>query len=267
VAEPGWSDIAATDALLSETLHRAGYTAKIETLAVPIIFQALARGRLDVFLGNWMPAQQHFADTLLAAHRIDRIVANLAHARFTLAVPAYVAAAGVHDIADLGRFADRFDRRIYGIDPGSPGNESLRRMIETGNYGLKDWRLVESSEFGMRAQMQREVARHAWIVFLAWEPNPMNTQVSLVYLSGGQGFIGPDYGSSTVYTVTRHGLSQECPVLAQLLHNVSFDTNVETEMMEAMTERHEPGPDAARAALARHPELARRWLADIPALP
>ena len=263
MAEPGWSDIAATDALLNEALQRAGYRQTVQTLAVPIIFQALAAGQLDVFLGNWMPAQHYFADPLIASHKIEQVSANLSGARFTLAVPDYVAAAGVHDIADLSHFADRFARRIYGIAPGAPGNENLLRMIGSGHEGLQGWRLVESSEFGMRSQVQREVARHDWIVFLAWEPNPMNTQFSLVYLSGGAGFMGPSYGSSTVYTVTRHGLSQQCPVLARLLKQVSFDTGIETEMMTAMTEQHQNGPDAARAALARHPKLLQDWLGSV----
>ena len=264
MAEPGWSDIAATDALLGEALRQAGYRPKVQTLAVPIIFQALAAGKLDVFLGNWMPAQSHFVDAPVSAHRIDRIATNLSAARFTLAVPSYVASAGVRDIAGLSRFADRFGRRIYGINPGAPGDESLLRMIASGENDLRGWRLVESSEFGMRSQVRREVARQSWIVFLAWEPNPMNSEVSLVYLSGGARFMGPNYGSNTVYTVTRHGLDHDCPILARLLRQVSFDTAIESEMMAAMTEGHHSGPDAARAALQLHPEFLQRWLKGIP---
>lgn len=58
MADPGWSDIAATNAITGFLLDGMGYKAKVDTLAVPITFGGLKDGQVDVFLGNWMPAQQ-----------------------------------------------------------------------------------------------------------------------------------------------------------------------------------------------------------------
>ena len=52
-------------------------------------------------------------------------------------------------------FADRFGRRIYGIEPGNDGNRLVRTMIERDAFGLGEWRLVESSEPGMLTQVAR----------------------------------------------------------------------------------------------------------------
>jgi len=47
--------------------------------------------------------------------------ANLKGAKYTLAVPAYVAQAGVRDFNDLRSFSDRFNHKIFGIEPGNNG--------------------------------------------------------------------------------------------------------------------------------------------------
>ncbi|WP_277424112.1 glycine betaine ABC transporter substrate-binding protein, partial [Pseudomonas viridiflava] len=66
MADPGWSDIAATNAITSVVLEGLGYKTKIDTLAVPIAYGGLKDGQLDVFLGNWMPAQQGFYGKFVA---------------------------------------------------------------------------------------------------------------------------------------------------------------------------------------------------------
>lgn len=52
MADPGWSDIAATNAITGFLLDGMGYKAKVDTLAVPITFGGLKDGQVDVFLGN-----------------------------------------------------------------------------------------------------------------------------------------------------------------------------------------------------------------------
>jgi len=49
---------------------------------------------------------------------IDVIGANLTGAKYTLAVPAYTYEAGLHDFADIRRFAPQLNNAIYGIEPG-----------------------------------------------------------------------------------------------------------------------------------------------------
>ncbi len=211
MTDPGWTDITSTNAVLGVLLHALGYRQKIDTLSVPITFQALADGRLDVFQGNWMPAQTHFVESLLKAGKVEVVHPNLQHAKFTLAVPTYVADAGVQSFQDLAKYAAKFDNRIYGIEPGAPANQSIEKMIKAREFGLGRWQLIESSEQGMLSEVARAVARKQWIVFLAWEPHPMNTQFRLTYLSGGDKYFGPDFGSTTVNTIARKGFVSRMP--------------------------------------------------------
>ena len=90
MADPGWSDIAATNAIARVLLEGAGYQAKVDSLAVPIIYGGLKDGLVDAFLGNWMPAQQGFHDKFIASGDVDQLARNLEGTEFTLAVPEYV---------------------------------------------------------------------------------------------------------------------------------------------------------------------------------
>ena len=77
MADPGWSDIAATNAITGFLLTGMGYKPKVDTLAVPITFGGLKDGQVDVFLGNWMPAQQGFYDKFVANGDVVQLAKNL----------------------------------------------------------------------------------------------------------------------------------------------------------------------------------------------
>ncbi|MGY4532212.1 ABC-type proline/glycine betaine transport system substrate-binding protein [Pseudomonas sp. TE3786] len=81
---------------------------------------------MKVFLGNWMPAQQAHYVQLGKTATVEQLRKNLEGAEFPLAVADYVYAAGVHDYADLAKFADKFDHNIYGIGAGASANQSLQ---------------------------------------------------------------------------------------------------------------------------------------------
>jgi glycine betaine/proline transport system substrate-binding protein len=271
MGQPPWTDIRVTNAITGAVLKAIGYQQHLETLSVPIIYQALKTRQIDVFLGNWMPAQEHFVTAYKGG--FERLGTNLTGAKFTLAVPDYVAAKGVHSMADLNKYAAKFGDKIYGIDPGAPANKNISNMIASDAYGLKTWRLVASSEAGMLAQVSRAVARHQWIVFLAWEPNPMNVRYHLTYLEGGDKYFGPHYGEATVYTLGRPGFRQQCPNLAQFFSQLKFAVPMENTMMVPVAKGSvEPGPEASEY-LKQHPALLQNWLQGVktasgqPALP
>ncbi|UHM89194.1 choline ABC transporter substrate-binding protein [Rahnella victoriana] len=262
-SDPGWTDIAATNALSGVVLNALGYQQKVQNLSVALAFQGLKTGQLDVFLGNWMPAQAPVIAKFADDGAIKVVGANLPAAKFTLAVPDYVAAAGVKDFADLEKYAAKFDHKIYGIAPGAPANQNIKKMLDTHDFGLKDWSLVESSESGMLAQVTRAVDRQQWIVFLGWEPHAMNTRFKLTYLSGGDKWFGPDYGSATVNTVTRKDFASQCPNLNRFFTQLKFDVPLENAIITRVLDDKQTPQDAARAELAKRPELLTGWLKDV----
>lgn len=260
LADPGWSDIAATNALTGAVLGALGYTSKVETLAVPIIYGGMRNGQVDAFLGNWMPAQQGFHDKFIENGDVQQLSRNLEGTEFTLAVPDYVWNAGVKDFADLQKHADQFDKKLYGIGSGVPANLSLKEIIDKNEFNLGQWKLVESGEQAMLAQVDRAVKKQQFITFLGWTPHPMNVKLKMHYLSGGEKWFG---SKGEVYTLTRKGYPQACPNAAKLLGNLKFTLDMENTIMAEVVDKKISFDDAAKAWLKAHPELLQEWLAGV----
>jgi len=258
-ADVGWSDVTATTTLVMVTLEDLGYAPRATLVSVPVTYESMKSERIDAFLGNWMPAQVDTRRPYIDDGSIEIIRANLTGAKFTLAVPDYLYAAGLHDFKDIHRFADRLGHRIYGIEPGNNGNRIVQGMIDRNEFLLGDFRLVDSSEQGMLAEVERSVATRSPILFLAWEPHPMNMRFPIRYLSGGDATFGPNYGGATVWTLTRRGLAQRCPNLGRFLANVEFTTRGEDELMLSV-QSGTAVEVAARAWLGAHPDVRSAWL-------
>ena len=260
MSDPGWSDISATNGVLATVLKGLGYEQKVETLAVPVTYKSVGDGIIDVFLGNWMPAQKKFVDPLIAEGKMEVVHKNLSGVKFTLAVPDYVYEGGVKTVEDISKHADKFGKKIYGIEPGAPVNQNMQAMIKAGDYGLAGWEVVESSEQAMLAQVDRAGRQKNWIVFVGWQPHPMNTKYKMQYLSGGEKTFGANYGSSDVFTVARKGYTAECPNMARLLKQASFTIDMENELMAqadraARSPRTPPPPGSRPTPRAMEPWL------------
>ena len=272
MSDPGWTDITSTNAIAANLLEPLGYEQEMQQVAVPVTYQAIRTNKIDVFLGNWMPAQSALVEPLKASGDLAVLNANLEGVRFTLAVPGYVGEAGVTSVADLAKNADKFDRTIYGIEAGAPANQHIAKMIETNDFGLGEWKLVESSEQAMLAQVQRAGRRKDWVAFLAWEPHPMNSMLPITYLAGADSYFGPNYGSTTIYTVSRKGFAKDCPNLAKLFGQLDFTVETENMIMGAIAEGKDPKAVAADRIKAE-PAVLETWLAGVttvkgePALP
>jgi glycine betaine/proline transport system substrate-binding protein len=259
-SDVGWTDVTATTALVTQLLRTIGYSPTITVLSVPVTFASLHNNDLDVFLGNWMPAQEADRSRYVNDGSVEVIGANLTGAKYTLAVPTYTYAAGLKDFKDIQRFAPVLNNSIYGIEPGNDGNRHVLEMLKQNQFGLGEFKLIESSEQGMLAQVERAYREKNPVVFLAWEPHPMNMRFALKYLSGGDEVFGPNFGGATIYTVTRRGYSAECPNIGRLLRNLKFSLRGESEMMAAILDRHEAPEIAATQWLKANPAAAKAWL-------
>ena len=257
LGDPGWSDIAVTNGIAGLLLDSLGYKVETQTLAVPIIFAGLQKGQVDAFLGNWMPAQQSNYDKFVASGEVDKLVENLSGTEYTLAVPTYAFDAGVKNFADLEKFADKFERKIYGIASGSPANESIKQMIAANEFGLKDWTLVESSEQAMLVQVGRAVKRDKFVVFLGWTPHPMNVQYAMNYLKGGEKYFG---ASGSVNTLARKGYAQQCPNVGKLLANLTFTQEMENDIMDQVLSKEASNAEAIKTWLSANPWVVETWL-------
>ncbi|QXQ07664.1 choline ABC transporter permease subunit [Sphingosinicellaceae bacterium] len=265
LADVGWADVTATTALAAQLLDGLGYQARVTVLSTPVTFNGMRNGDVDVFLGNWMPTQSADLKPYLADGSVEVVRANLNDARYTLAVPAYLYAAGLKDFTSIGRFAGLLGGKIYGIEPGNDGNRLILGMIRKDQFGLGKFTLIESSEQGMLAEVERAGRDKRLIVFLGWQPHPMNTQFDMRYLSGGDTVFGPNFGGAKVYTNVRKGYLAQCPNVGRLLRNLVFEVGDENALMAAGIKLGDPS-EAARSWLRSHPAKVEAWLEGVQAV-
>jgi glycine betaine/proline transport system substrate-binding protein len=259
-SDVGWTDITSTTAATTVVLDALGYETDIKLLSVPVTYTAMSKGDVDVFLGNWMPTMEADIAPYREAKTVDTVRANLEGAKYTLAVNKAASDLGIKDFADIAKHKDALDGKIYGIEPGNDGNRLIMDMIKKDAFGLKDFKVVESSEQGMLAQVARADKKGEPVVFLGWEPHPMNANFDLTYLTGGDDYFGPNFGGATVYTNTRAGYVDECKNVGKLLENLVFTLPMENEIMGAILDDGESPADAARAWLKANPDTYKAWL-------
>ncbi|TNC73045.1 choline ABC transporter substrate-binding protein [Rubellimicrobium roseum] len=259
LSDVGWTDITATTSAAKQVLEALGYDVNVQVLSVPVTFQALSSGDLDVFLGNWMPSQQSAIQPYLDDGSIETVGINLEGTKYNLAVPTYLHEQGLQTYEDLAEFREQLNGEIYGIEPGNEANSYLIGLTEAGG-ALEGFEIVESSEQGMLAQVRRAVDNEEPVVFLAWAPHPMNSNFDIQYVEGGQDFFG---GEGNVYTVTRQGFAEDCPNVATLLQNMKFTLPMENEMMGLILDDGMDPDTAVKQWLTEHPETFDAWLAGV----
>lgn len=259
-SDVGWTDITATTAATSVILESLGYETETKLLSVPVTYTALAEGDVDVFLGNWMPTMEADIAPYRDAGTVETVRTNLEGAKYTLATNEAGAALGIKDFADIATHKDALEGKIYGIEPGNDGNRLILDMIEKNAFGLDGFEVVESSEQGMLAEVARTTGDQQPIIFLGWEPHPMNANFKMTYLTGGDDFFGPNLGGAIVATNVRKGYVAECPNTGKLLQNLEFSLKMENEIMGAILNDGEDPKDAAAAWLKANPDVLGPWL-------
>ncbi len=262
-SDVGWTDITATTAATSVVLEALGYQTETKILSVPVTYISLSKGDIDVFLGNWMPTMEADIAPYRDAGTVDTIRTNLTGAKYTLAVNRAAADLGIASFADIATHKDALEGKIYGIEAGNDGNRLIMDMIAADAFGLSGFSVAESSEQGMLAQVTRADRRGEPIVFLGWEPHPMNANFDMTYLEGGDDWFGPDLGGAEVRTNTRTGYATECPNLGAFFGNLEFSLAMENEIMGAILNDGTDPAEAAKTWLTTNPAVLDGWLAGV----
>lgn len=259
MADGGWTDNTAQNALLTQVLEGLGYKVDDQLLGVPVILQSLENQQIDFWLDNWMPSQAVEVEPFISRGTVVSYAVNLEGAGYGPVVPGYVAAEGVKALADLSAHGDKFDRKIYGIEAGNDGNRILQAKIDDPANGLGDWMLVESSEQGMLTQAGKLMDEKAWVVFLAWTPHPVMGAMDLAYLDG---FEDDGFGPATIHTLVRKGYPELCPNVGKLLANLRFTLDMEGAVMQAILDGQD-ARETAKAWLKANPAVLDGWLAGV----
>ena len=262
-SDVGWTDITATTATVSTVLKGLGYATDVKVLSVPVTYQSLKNKDIDIFLGNWMPTQENDVRPFLDDKSVESFGPNLEGAKYTLATNAKGAELGIKDFKDVAAQKDALEGKIYGIEPGNDGNRLIIDMVDKDTFGLKGFEVVESSEQGMLSQVARADKDGTPVVFLGWEPHPMNANFKLTYLSGGDDIFGPNFGGASVFTNVRAGYTTECPNVGKLITNLKFSLAMENEIMGKILNDGKEPEAAATEWLKANPTAIEPWLAGV----
>jgi len=259
-SDVGWTDITATTQIANQLLKDLGYKPEISVLSVAITFKSLENGDIDVFLGNWMPLQEPSQAPLVKAGKVDIAADNLTDARIGFATSKAAYDAGLKTYADIAKFKDKLDGKLYGIEPGSGANATISKMIANNTFDLSGFKLVESSEQAMLAETEHRIKEGKPVIFFGWQPHPMNVNLPMVYLSKGNDVFGPNDGGATVVTLTRAGYAKECPNVGRLLDNLKFNSAMENRLMSDILDKGMQPDAAVRAWIKQNPAVLEKWL-------
>lgn len=262
-ADVGWTDIAATTGTASVILKALGYETDVKVLSVPVTYASMKNKDIDVFLGNWMPTMEADLAPFRDDKSVDVVRENLEGAKYTLTTNAKGAELGIKDFNDIAKHKDDLEGKIYGIEPGNDGNRLIMTMLDGKKFGLDGFELVESSEQGMLAQVARSDKDGKAVVFLGWEPHPMNANFKLTYLTGGDEVFGPNLGGATIYTNTRAGYTSECPNVGALLKNMKFSLEMENQVMGKILDGGQEPEAAASEWIKANTAAIEPWLAGV----
>ena len=262
-ADTGWTDISATTSIATTLLKALGYETETRILSVPVTYASLSNGDIDVFLGYWNPSMTPDFKPYQDDGSVELLGYNLEGAKYTLAVPQFVYDKGLKSFEDIKRFGPELGYAIYGVEPGNDGNRLILSMLHDSAFGLTDFHIVETSEQAMLAEVEARIRENRPIVFLGWEPHPMNMRFKMAYLSGGDKYFGKNFGNAKVGTNIRKNYRLQCPNVTRFLGNLVFDVDMENRLMDQILDQGEDPENAAHSWLLSNKERVKGWLSGV----
>ncbi|CAL9914991.1 glycine betaine/proline transport system substrate-binding protein [Candidatus Liberibacter solanacearum] len=261
-SDTGWTDITTTTSMTSVILEEIlDYKTNIKLLSMPVTLRALKNKEIDIFMGYWYPSHEKSIAPYVKEGSIKVVAENLQGAKYMLAVNDAGFALGIKSYQDIAKYSQQLGSKIYGIDPGNNGNQRILDMIQSDKFSLKNFRLIEASEQASFAQVRRNQKNNIPAVFLSWEPHPINLDLNIHYLLGGEDISG--FGKASVYTVVRSDYIDKCPNVGRLLKNIKFSVALENEMMKLVLHDKKDPKSVGRDILRSNPDLLKGWLVGV----
>lgn len=259
-AKVNWTGVSIKTATAAWILEELGYKPDVTAGSVSIVLQSVANNDSDTFLGLWLPSQRGMVRKHMEAGNIDIVTKNLEGAKYTVAVSKDAWENGVKHFRDLAENAEKFDNRIFGIEAGNEGNGFIRDMISDNVYGMGGMELQPSSEAGMLTAVQNRHRRGEWAAWLGWAPHPMNINIEMKFLNGGEDYFGPNQGGANVYTLAHKGFAWKCPNIGQFLENFTLAVEEQSRMAGYVLNDDMDNEEAGQRMIRENPALLERWV-------
>ncbi|KJK00688.1 glycine/betaine ABC transporter substrate-binding protein [Pseudomonas sp. 21] len=247
----GWSDSVATTHVAAEIMReKLGYQVKLMPVAAGIMWQGVARGKLDAMLSAWLPVT-HGAYYEKMKDKVVNLGVNYPGAKIGLIVPEYVKA---NSIEDLNAQKDDFGGRIVGIDAGAGVMLKTDQAIK--DYGL-DYKLVASSGSGMISELTRAENDKKAVAVTGWIPHWMFAKWKLKFLEDPKKVYGDE---EHVDSVANPALEKKAPEVWAFLKKFQWKDGQEIGEVMLAVQNGEKPEVAAKKWVEAHPDRVKEWL-------
>lgn len=246
---PSWTDGLSTAYLLEDQLEKLGYSVEMQTLteAGPL-YTGLAQGDVDIYPSAW-PELTHKSYMDTYGDDIEDLGAYYDNAKLTIAVPSYV---DIDSIEDLAANVDRFEGRIYGIEPGAGLTAQTQDSMLPG-YGLDgQFELVTSSTAAMLTELDNAIAAQEDIAVTLWRPFWANDAYDVKDLEDPQGLMGDP---EALHFLGTAGFAEQYPDAAELIAGIQLDDEQYGALEDLVVNEYGEGREA---------EAVDAWLEQYP---
>ena len=264
-----WSEtVAATNMVKTVIQEKLGHACEIVPMAADKMWEAVATGKVDGMVAAWLPTTHgHYYEQY--KDQIEDLGPNMVGTQIGLVVPditvgrqtaesgqrnaPYITA---NSIEDLKKYADKFNRRIIGIDPEAGIMKKTREAMR--EYGLYNYELIKGSEVSMTAELSNAIRKQRWIVVTGWVPHWMFARLKLKFLDDPKDIYG---GKEEIHTIVRIGLKDDMPDVYRFLDNYNWAPEDLEQLMIWIQEDQGmyPGEKALRY-MRYHADQVKSWL-------
>jgi len=270
LAHTDWSSSVASANLIKAVFEeKLGIKCELVSMNVDKMWAAVAEGKVDATLSAWLPdTHAHYYERF--SEKVVNLGPNLEGTKIGLVVPnvtlgRLTAGTGIQNkpymdidsITELKAHADKFNHRIIGIEPEAGIMRKTREAMEA--YGLEgEFRLVESSEVSMVAEISNAIRHQNWIVITGWLPHWIFARWNLKFLDDPQGVYGE---SGHINTIVRQGLQADMPRAYRLLDNFFWKPEDAGQLMMWIQEDKGQFPyEKALRWIRSHPDRVEKWI-------
>ncbi len=246
------SEIASTHVVAAVLQDEMGYQVNLTDVDAGPMWTGIARGNFDAIVAAWLPGTHAEYMASFGDDVVD-LGPNLEGAKIGWVVPQYVT---IDSITEMNDYADQFDNRVVGIDPGAGLMAASEDAMTV--YNLSDnFTLLDSSDAAMTAELRSAVRDEEWIVVTGWTPHWKFAAYELKYLDDPEGVFGD---AEAIHTIVTPDLAAEVPEVHTFLNNFYWTPEQMGEVMIMITQEDMEPMEAARAWIADNRETVEAWL-------
>lgn len=246
-----WADaIAGTNVVKAVLQEEMGYDVQLTSVSAAVMWQSVATGNADAMVGAWLPTTHgHYFEKV--KNDVVDLGPNLIGTKIGLVVPAYVS---IESIGDLPKYAEKFDNKIIGIDPGAGIMSKTEKAIK--EYNLEEFTLVSGSGAAMTAALKDAIKNKDWIVVTGWTPHWKFARWDLKYLKDPKNIYG---GEEEIHTIVREGLKSNMPEVYKFLDNFHWKPEDMQKVMNWNIKNKKPYENAVKW-VNQNPKKVQKWL-------